>query len=961
LPHRRRIRLQDYSHTGAAAKAVLTFARISRFKPIPSGRSGSSGPTPPCIELHRRGDVMISGTIRARRSYQKWVANETMEDYALRYAAKSFRKWSPFTISNTALGGISFLALEAIGGTITLSYGFVNAFPAIVAVSILIFITNLPIAYYSSRYNIDMDLLTRGAGFGYIGSTITSLIYAGFTFIFFALEAAIMAQALELFFRLPIIVGYIVSSIVIIPLAFLGITWISRLQLITQPIWAIMLVAPFFFIFWTEPHIFREWVAFAGRRPEAEGFNVLYFGAATGVLFSLVVQIGEQVDYLRFLPDKTAQTRRRWWAAVVSAGPGWVVIGCLKILAGSLLAVLAVRTGLDYTNAVEPIHMYISAYEFVSPNPLIVLTAATIFVLVSQVKINVTNAYAGSLAWSNFYSRVTHYHPGRVVWLVFNILISLLLMLLGVFETLELVLAVYSNVAIAWIGAIFADLVVLKPLGISPSFIEFKRAHLYNINPVGCGAMSIASMVSITAFAGVFGPLAQAYSAGISLGTAFVVAILLGVITKGRYYIARTDILADQTGSSGRLRCVICNYSYESRDMASCPFYEGAVCSLCCSLEAHCHDVCKTPGESRIIPETQLGAAHFRRMIAPDLVRRLIRFLGVVAALAAITAAVFLLTYRLTELNTSVSAIDGGRLLLRIYLAAFVLICIGAWWIVLAHDSRELAERDLVTSLEKLTETRQELMQNERFAAIGQLMATVSHELRNPLGTVVSSMAVLRRYIDGPAPPVREEMDRMQRNIWRCVSIIEDLLEFSRNKTVVLEPVKIDQWIASQLEELEVTGQVRLKIALRSRATVLVDGPLFRQAFINLVHNAQQAIILPHDVNLPPGEIAIGTSISDGQLVLWITDNGIGIPPEHHQKIFTPLFSTKTYGVGLGLPLVKRIVEQHNGRINLSSEWKKGTTVTICLPLSSSMTDIEDGPSVQTPSPSGGTELGAAT
>jgi hypothetical protein len=134
-------------------------------------------------------------------------------------------------------------------------------------------------------------------------------------------------------------------------------------------------------------------------------------------------------------------------------------------------------------------------------------------------------------------------------------------MLLGVFETLELVLAVYSNVAIAWVGAIFADLVVLKPLGISPSFIEFKRAYLYNINPVGCGAMAIASMVSIMAFAGTFGPLVAAYSAGISLSTAFVV----------------------------------------------------------------------------------------------------------VAALAAITAAVFLLTYRLTELNSSVTSVDNGRLLFRIY------------------------------------------------------------------------------------------------------------------------------------------------------------------------------------------------------------------------------------------------------------------------------------------------------
>src|SRR5262245_3824636 len=147
---------------------------------------------------------------------------------------------------------------------------------------------------------------------------------------------------------------------------------------------------------------------------------------------------------------------------------------------------------------------------------------------------------------SNFYSRVTHYHPGRVVWLVFNILISLLLMLLGIFETLEIVLTVYSNVAIAWIGAIFADLVVLIPLAISPSFIEVQPAHLYSVNPVGCGAMAIASALSITAFAGAFGPLAEAYSAAISLSTAFFVAILLGMITKGRYYIARQDTLVDK-------------------------------------------------------------------------------------------------------------------------------------------------------------------------------------------------------------------------------------------------------------------------------------------------------------------------------------------------------------------------------------------------------------------------------
>ena len=100
------------------------------------------------------------------------------------------------------VGAVSFLALEAIGGTLALSYGFTNTLWAILAVALVIFLTGLPISYYAARYGVDMDLLTRGAGFGYIGSTITSLIYASFTFLFFALEAAIMALALELYFSI---------------------------------------------------------------------------------------------------------------------------------------------------------------------------------------------------------------------------------------------------------------------------------------------------------------------------------------------------------------------------------------------------------------------------------------------------------------------------------------------------------------------------------------------------------------------------------------------------------------------------------------------------------------------------------------------------------------------------------------------------------------------------------------
>ena len=100
---------------------------------------------------------------RIRRDYNAWVANETLEDYALRYTPRSFRKWSEFRVANAAFGATSFLALEAIGGAIGLSYGFSNALWAILVVGLITFLTGLPISYYAARHGVDMDLLTRGA------------------------------------------------------------------------------------------------------------------------------------------------------------------------------------------------------------------------------------------------------------------------------------------------------------------------------------------------------------------------------------------------------------------------------------------------------------------------------------------------------------------------------------------------------------------------------------------------------------------------------------------------------------------------------------------------------------------------------------------------------------------------------------------------------------------------------
>ena len=209
-----------------------------------------------------------------------------------------------------------------------MQFGFANAFSGIIAAAVVIFLTGIPIAYYSAKYNVDVDLLTRGAGFGYLGSTITSIIYASFTFIFFALEGSIMAQAFNLYFGIPLPIGYALGSLSrIIPLVVFGMTLLSKLQVWTQPIWLLLLFSPPIAVLLGDPSAIHNWVTFGGTSKSGTAFDPLLFGTAAGIALSLIAQIGEQADYLRFMPDKTEANTFKWWVAV-----SW------RVRAGSFLA-----------------------------------------------------------------------------------------------------------------------------------------------------------------------------------------------------------------------------------------------------------------------------------------------------------------------------------------------------------------------------------------------------------------------------------------------------------------------------------------------------------------------------------------------------------------------------------------------------------------------------------------------
>ncbi|WP_045224354.1 hybrid sensor histidine kinase/response regulator [Methyloterricola oryzae] len=887
--------------------------------------------------------------LKTRRDYNTWVANEMMEDYALRYAPKGFRKWSEFRVANTALGAVSFLALEAIGGTLVINYGFTNAAWAILVVGALIFLTGLPISYYASRYNLDMDLLTRGAGFGYIGSTITSLIYASFTFIFFALEAAIMSLALELYLDIPLPVAYIVSSLAIIPLVTHGITWISRLHAWTQPLWLVLMVLPFLMILWRKPELISDWQTFAGRNELGTGFSPLAFGAAATVAFSLIVQIGEQVDFLRFLPEKTPANSKRWWIANLVAGPGWIVPGMAKQFGGAFLAFVVVQHEVPLERASEPTQMYLAGFQYVFADPRVAALAMTVFVVLSQVKINVTNAYAGSLAWSNFFSRLTHSHPGRVVWLGFNVAIAFLLMELGVFGALDQVLGLYSNVAIAWVGALVADLVVNKPLGLSPPYVEFMRAHLYDINPVGVGSMLIASALAIAAHGGLFGEPYQSFAPFIALLTAFLLAPVIAALTRGRFYIARER---PDVAQLEHQECCICGRDFEPQDKTVCPVYEGVICSLCCSLDARCGDACKP--SARIAEQIGAAASFLLPASLPAVVRtRIVQYLVVFISLATVLAAVVgIIYYQELIQYPAVTGADGDFLasgFLKIYLALLVLMGIGAWWLVLTEDSRRTAQdesnkqtRLLLKEIDEHRRTDAKLAQARDVAdkanlAKSRFLGGMSHELRSPLNSILGYSEIV---LADPnlAEKHREYVNIVHQSGEHLLALIDDMLDIARIESRNLQlrpqpfelPLLINQLSSFSQLEAEKRG-LAFRLDVQGTLPLLVKGDQrrIRQILMNLLSNAVKFT--------PQGEVLFGVRYAGEIAHFEVRDTGIGIARQDQEVIFQPfqrLASVSQYhteGTGLGLTVTKMLTDNMGGEITLESEPGQGSTFRLRL------------------------------
>jgi len=231
----------------------------------------------------------------------------------------------------------------------------------------------------------------------------------------------------------------------------------------------------------------------------------------------------------------------------------------------------------------------------------------------------------------------------------------------------------------------------------------------------------------------------------------------------------------------------------------------------------------------------------------------------------------------------------------------------------------------------ELKQTQGQLIQSAKMAAIGELAASVAHEINNPLTSVLGFASYLAEQIP-PGQPMREQLDLIQEEGARARDIVRDLLHFSRSSEFVAQPTDLNgvvQQVVAMARRHGGMDRIELREEYASDLpTIEIDGARIKQVFLNIVNNA--IYVMPNG-----GTLTICTAAEDGIVRVDVTDTGKGIAPEHLERIFEPFFTTKpdVSGTGLGLSVSLGLVQNHGGTIEVRSEVGRGSTFTVKLPV----------------------------
>lgn len=237
--------------------------------------------------------------------------------------------------------------------------------------------------------------------------------------------------------------------------------------------------------------------------------------------------------------------------------------------------------------------------------------------------------------------------------------------------------------------------------------------------------------------------------------------------------------------------------------------------------------------------------------------------------------------------------------------------------------------QDLKSQMQELRETQEQLVQAAKLAAIGELASNVAHEINNPLTSIMGYAELIREETD--LTSIMRDIDIISKESLRARNIVQQLLEFARKRPLELREIKPDELLKETVDLVRVQlKNARIKIVEEygSLPSIMGDANQLKQVFLNIINNAV------HSMSDNGGVLTIATTGAENHVQIAIEDNGHGIPPEILPKIFEPFFTTKRdKGTGLGLSITYKIIESHNGKIDIKSEVGTGTTFTLALPL----------------------------
>jgi signal transduction histidine kinase len=269
-----------------------------------------------------------------------------------------------------------------------------------------------------------------------------------------------------------------------------------------------------------------------------------------------------------------------------------------------------------------------------------------------------------------------------------------------------------------------------------------------------------------------------------------------------------------------------------------------------------------------------------------------------------------------------------------------LLTAAGKQFALAVENSRLLSE--MQQSYRALMDTQEETIRGERLAAMGQLAATMAHEIRNPLATIFSAISQIRKHskADGMSATL---LDIAEEEASRMNTMVTGLLDFARPRTPSFEmrrPLEIARDIVKiVLDDDDIPKEIRVSVDPSSDdPTVSLDPDLIQRALSRLLDNAIKAVE-------DSGTITVRVKAGDGRktaAILEVEDDGCGISLEVLARVFEPFFSTRPSGIGLGLPTVRRIAEDHGGRLEISSEVGRGTSVRLLLGIRPRSAETEE-------------------